>query len=300
MHYKLYRYTLTKLTEDSEREVHPDKHYKIFSRSKGKDGYGQLSEYRGKKDSVLMYLREYRSDFTGLIGRHSTEREITAYLEKDDETTTQRVGDDDYPHAAFVCIPRLRMIACIDNSQVKADGAMGRLHQILIQRQKVIFVVQAITETFDLRKAVQRFRLIDVTFDVLPVNPHSEDLGLALDESRALDHIRKISGKATATPAHPLTLNGGFLTSVQQLQKSGHAKVGFVGLTEDNIEVKVQKPGQTTELSEDGEEAVWGENVGVKINIPGKHDYPFPQSHVTLIRKIARKFMKAGVDEDDE
>ena len=85
-----------------------------------------------------------------------------------------------------------------------------------------------IKESFDLRKAVDRFRLIEVTFDIYPVNPHTGDLGLKLDESRKLDHIKKLSGKATAPPSTPLTLGGGFLTSVQQLQQSGHAELALL------------------------------------------------------------------------
>jgi len=124
-----------------------------------------------------MYLRDYHYDFIGLVGRHSTEREITAYDKREDETLQLDVTDDDYPHAPFVCMPRLRMIACVDSAKVSADGAMARLHQILVSRQKAFFVVEAITETFDLRKAVKRFKVIDVTFEILPVNPHSGDLG---------------------------------------------------------------------------------------------------------------------------
>jgi hypothetical protein len=78
MHYKLYRYRITKIVgKDREVAVHPDDHFKTFFKSKGKDSYGDLAEYRGKKDSVLMYLRDFHYDFIGLIGRHSTEREVT-------------------------------------------------------------------------------------------------------------------------------------------------------------------------------------------------------------------------------
>ncbi|SDS01491.1 hypothetical protein [Bradyrhizobium canariense] len=299
MHYKLYRYTLTKIVGEKEREIHPDHHFKLFQRSRGTDAYGELAEYRGKRDSVLMFVREYRSDFVGLIGRHSTEREVTSYDANEDETYQIEVDDDDYPNAAFVCLPRLRMIACSDSNQVRADSAMSRLHQILVHRHRAFFVVEPIKETFDLRKAINRFRLIEVTFDIFPVNPHTGDLGLKLDESRKLDHIKKISGKATAPSSEPMTLEGGFLTSVQQLQQSGHAKVGFVGRTDEGTEVKVPKPGRTTELAVDEEDSVRDESVGVRINVPEKLAYPFNQAYVTRIRKIARQFESSGVDDED-
>ena len=277
MHYKLYRYELS--TPDG-REIHPDKHFGFFDKSKGKGLYGELTEYRGKRDTVLMYLRDYHFDFVGLVGRHSTEREVTQYDEREDQTEQVDVGDDDYPNAAFVCMPRLRMIACVDSAKVKADGAMMRLHQIMAYRQHLLFAVDAITETYDLRKAIKRFKIVEVTFEIFPVNPHSDDLGIKLDESRKIDHIKKITGAAQTPPSDPMKLQGGFLTAVQQLQQSGHAKVGFVGLTDDGIEVKVQKPSKRLRLSSSDDEFVTGENVGVKINIKEKVQYPFPKHHV--------------------
>jgi hypothetical protein len=298
MHYKLYRYSLV---GRNGRAIYADKHYSEFSRAKGADDFGELSPYRRKKDSVLMYLRDFHYDFIGLIGRHSTEREITAYDEREDETEIKKVVDDDYPHAPFVCMPRLGLIACVDGAKLRADAAMSRLHNILAHRRKLLFVVEAITETFDLRKAIKRFNIIEVTFELLPVNPHSDDLGLKLDESRKIDHIRRIVGTAQALPSDPMKLDGGLLTAIQQLQTSGHAKVGFVGRTDDKVEVKVEKPAKSQKLASSDDESVFGENVGVKINIKEKVEYPFPRNHVMLIRSIARKFLRQSIaDEDDD
>lgn len=296
MHYKLYRYTLETPTG---KAVFADKHFSEFSKAKGKDEFGELSPYRRKKDSVLMYLRDFHFDFIGLIGRHSTEREITTYDDIDDSVEQLNVGDDDYPYAAFVCMPRLGMIACVDSAKLRADAAMARLHMILSHRRGLLFVVEAITETFDLRKAVKRFKIIEVTFEILPVNPHSGDLGLQLDESRKIDHIRRIVGNAQALPSDPMKLDGGFLTAVQQLQLSGHAKVGFVGRTEDKVEVKVEKPSKPQRLASEEDESVFGENVGVKINIKEKIEYPFPKHHVMLVRSIAKKFSHSAVGDEE-
>jgi hypothetical protein len=248
-----------------------------------------------------MHLRNYHYDFVGLIGRHSTEREVTAYDVDDDITVQVAVEDDDYPHAAFVCLPRTGMITCTDGGQIKANAALSRLHQILAHRKRLLFVFDEIKETFDLRKAVKRFRLTEVTFEVHPVNPHTEDLGNQLDESRKLDHIKKLNGAAHGAISEPLTLDGGFLTAVQQLQKSGHAKVGFKGYTHDKrIEVSVPKPSQAKPLSDHEEQEVSGENVGVRINIPGKQDYPFPESFVHEMRQLARSFAGTELEDKDE
>jgi len=297
VHYKLYRYYLN--TKD-DRQVHPDKHFSVFNASKGRDSSGEFTEYRGRKNSVLMYVQKYGANFTALVGKHSTERAVTAYDEDEDVTEELEVEDDDYPNAAFMCFPRIWMIACLDSSKVRADSAMERLHLIINRRQKLVFNVEEIRETFDLRKAVKRFRLTEVTFEILPVNPHTEDLGKRLDESRKLDHIRKINGAAHAPFSEPMTLDGGFLTAIQQLQQSGHAMVGFVGQTNDRIEVKVPKPAKARRLAESEEQEVFGENVGVKISVKERFKYPFTRQQVTEMRLIAAKFVNIQVGDPDE
>jgi hypothetical protein len=128
MHYRLYRYSLTKVVGEKEREIHPDQHFKIFSNSRGADAYGELAEYRGKRDSVLMYVREYRTDFVGLIGRHSTQREVTSYDATEDEAYQTEVDDDDYPNAAFICFPDVAVEFLIVNEGERRPG--GRRKKI--------------------------------------------------------------------------------------------------------------------------------------------------------------------------
>jgi len=86
----------------------------------------------------------------------------------------------------------------------------------------MLFVFKPVSQTFDLRKATNRFRITQVDFEVLPVNPHTGDLGQQLGESKKLDHIQKLKGKAEAKPNDALKLAGGFLTAIQELQQSGH------------------------------------------------------------------------------
>ncbi len=76
MQFKLYRY---ELSAPDGKEVNPDRHLKLFDQAKGPDLYGEFAEYRGRKDSVLMHIRNYGLDFIGLVGRHSTERAIWGF-----------------------------------------------------------------------------------------------------------------------------------------------------------------------------------------------------------------------------
>lgn len=296
MRYKVYRYSLI---AEKGKVIGPDNHFQIFDKSKGPDAYGDYAEYLGRKDSVLMHVRRYRSDFTALIGRHATEREVTNYDQKDDVTLNVPVEDDDYPHAAFICIPRLSTIACADGGKMKADSAMQRLHRIIGHRQNIIFEVQAYKESFDLRKAEKRFKLTEVTFEIFPVNPHTGDLGKQLDQSRKLDHIKKLQGKASAPSSNPLKLNGGLLTAVQELQASGHCNIGFTGLTDDNIEVKVPRQKQRLQLSESSDVSVAGENVDVVVSFPqSRMKYPFPEHHVHQVRRVVKAIIASEEGDD--
>ncbi len=218
MLYKLYKYTLERR---DGRPILTGQHFEIFNTSKGFDPFGRSAMYRGRDNALLMYIQKYGVDFGGLIGRHSTEREVTLYDQADDKTDTIPVADDDYPNVAFLCFPRMHMLVCVDGSSIKASSAVSRLHAILSHRKQLIFVGQPLTENVDLRRAVKRFKLTEVTFEVLPVNPHTGDLGYLLDDNRKKDHIKKIVGKLESTKGDPLKLNGGLLEQIQQLQLSG-------------------------------------------------------------------------------
>ena len=295
MQYVIFKYTMT---GTNGKPVALDDHYKIFQKAVGSDEFGQFTSYRGKKDAVIMHLRPYRSDFTGLVGRHATEREINRYNEVEDEVFIIRDEDDDYPHTPFICFPRLNAIAVIHGSQITSNSAIARIHQIILSRTKVFATFEALREPSDLRKAVRRFNVTEVNFEILPVNPHTGRLGKFLDKSRARDHIAKIVGRAEATEAKPLVLDGGFLSAVQQLQQSGHAKVGFKGRTSRGTIVSVAKPEKPHELSESGEEIVYGEQVDIRVKFPiSRLKYPFDQSHITDVRSIIRQFEKPIEDE---
>jgi hypothetical protein len=287
MHYKFFRYSISSKRGDI---IAPDRHYDGFVKSIGPDMANEFAKYRNQKNAVLMYLRKFGSDFSGLVGKHSTEREVTNYDRVEDETSTKVVADDDYPHAPFVCMPRLGIIACVDGAILGADSAMARLHAILAHRTNQFFVIEAIRESQDLRKAVALFNLTEVSFEVNPVNPHTGPLGMELDEDRAKDHIRKIKGKVEAVESKPLVLEGGFLTQVQQLQKSGHAKVGYKGVMDNGVRISVSKPQNTRELGDEIKDVVHGEELDVKVEFPGfRMRYPFDQKHVTDVRTVARR-----------
>jgi len=294
MQYKFYHYTLE--NEDGW-EVPPDDHWGLFESAISTDDSGMLATYRGQPNAVLMHLRQFRSDFSGLVGKHSTEREITSYNELVDETESIIVDDNDYPHTPFVCMPRLKIIACVDSAKIHANSAMARLHVILGHRTKCNFVIESIRESQDLRKAISRFKITEVSFEVLPVNPHTGTLGQLLNDSRALDHIQKIKGKAEATEASPLKLAGGFLSQIQELQQSGHAKIGYKGVADFGVLISVSKPDKALELEEDEENVAHGENLDVKVDFPRMRiSYPFQQAHITQVRTIARRFL----DEENE
>lgn len=286
MQYKIYSYTLE---DRSGRLISPDKQYEIFEHSTGYASGNRLATYRGKNDAILMHVRKYGSDFAGRIGKHATEREVTEYNTHVDEAREVVRADDDYPHTLFICFPRLKTIAIKEGGTPSADSAVSRLHAILIQRASLTLTCEALRAPLDLRRAVERFRVTEVTFEVLPVNPHTGRLGRLLDMGNGRDHVKKLKGKAEATRADPIQLNNGIVTAIQQLQSSGHAKAGFRGYTDDGVEVIVPKPKETREFGDIEDESRRSEEIDVKLFIPETPSFPFQQSHVTAIRTAIRR-----------
>jgi hypothetical protein len=288
MQYKLYRYTLERR---DGRPLPSGQHFDVFNSSKGYDPFGRSAKYRGRDNALLMYIQKYGVDFGGLIGRHSTEREVTQYNQREDKASTVPVEDDDYPNVAFLCFPRMQMVACVDGSSITASSAISRLHAILSQRKQLIFVAQPLLENVDLRRAVKRFRVTEVTFEILPVNPHTGDLGLLLDENRKKDAIQKIVGRLEASKAKPLQLNGGFLEQIQQLQQSGHGRVGFEGYDDRGTLIQVPKPKSPKPLREEEDEAAAGAEQQIKIELPSTREaFPFGREHVNYIKQICIAF----------
>jgi hypothetical protein len=97
------------------------------------------------------------------------------------------------------------------------------------------------------------------------------------------------------SPAKPLKLNGCFLTQVQELQASGHGRVGFVGVDAKGTQVQVPKPKDAHALPEDEDKVAPGMSPAVRISLPGlRKDYPFTEAHVHHIKQIATFFVKAS------
>jgi hypothetical protein len=244
--------------------------------------------YRGQPNAVLMHVRRTGAVFCGLIGKHSIEREIVRYDAPSDTAEANIVRDDDYPSAAFICHPELGMIACVDGSPINAKAAMSRLHAILAHRTRAIFNYFPIREAGDLRVATSRFRVTQIDYDVYPVNPHTGALGLLLDENRKQDHIQKMAGKLSGSVSNPIKLNGGFATQIQELQTSGHSRVGFTARTNDDVEIKVPKPPEPTPLDGEDAEPSFPE---VRISFPGfRVAYPPQATHIEQIVNIMEAF----------
>jgi len=290
MFYKLFEYSI----ERDDVLIEPDRHLRMFHSAKGHDENGHLAIYRGQQNAVLMHVRAHRELFTGLIGKHSTEREITKYDDDSDVTRNSLERDDNYPHTPFICIPKIKMIACVDSSLISAQAAMARLHAILAHRARAFFVVRPVRQVDDLRFAARNFRLTEVDYEILPVNPHTKDLGRQLDESRMRDHIQRLKGKAIGSEARPLRLGGGFLSSVQELQESGHSRVGYTGVTGDGIEIKVPKPKEARELPRARpEDQPTEETPAVRVRFKGEPVvYPFSRDHLERVVTVMRIFSR--------
>jgi len=288
--FKLYRFSAD---DNRDKKIGVDRVVDIFKRSVGRDSSGEFTKYRGKKDAVLMYLRTYKSDFTGLIGRFSSERLVSFYNDNNDEVVSESVADDDYPHVPFICFPRLGCLLCADKAVMRADAAVSRLHQILAHRTQSFFVFDAFSESVDLRVAVKKFNVYEVNFEIYPVNPHTGDLGAALDNSRKKDFINSIKGKMVAKQNSKMQLNGGLLTSIQQLQQSGHAKTGFKARTEDGVEIDAPKQinrRKLHEVDDDLDESL-EDSVSIRINVNDDDKYPFDLAYIIKMRSIVRKIL---------
>jgi len=117
-----------------------------------------------------------------------------------------------------------------------------------------------------------------------------------------MDHIRKLKGTVSATSTEPIKLNGGFASSLQELQLSGHARLGFNAQSDSGTHVTVSMPKDAQKLDEDEEKISFGEQVDVMAEFPKlRLSYPFHQGHITDVRKVSKDLAKPleGSNEQD-
>lgn len=295
MFYRLFRYHL-----DNERgPISENSHYKAFRDSRAKDENGRLAIYRNKEDSILMHVRGGERRFCGRVGRQATQREITRYRESDDVADDVVVADSNIPNVSFLCVPEISMIACEDGVDISAESALRRLHVILSHRRRLVFIFSEIDTQTDLRQAAAQFSLIKVSFEVMPVNPHSGDLGLKLDANNKLDNIGRMRGEVVARNKNkPLKLEGGTLEAIEQLRASGHAAVGFNAVTKQGTEISVKKTSDDDVGSskksaddEDLDQSIGGKSA-VRISFKDRPQYPYRQDHMDELEGIMRSFRK--------
>lgn len=289
MFFKFFEYSL----ENDDGKLPSETHRDIFRKARGFDEDGLLVKYRGQRNSILMGVRKAGDFFTGLIGRHSEQRDVTDYDANEDAPARKTVDDDDYPNTPFVCWPKKKGIAICDSAPISAGSAVQRLHAILYDRAGVEFSVTPIKEFDDLRFATNNLRIIEISFETVRVNPHTEALGMAWNESAVQDHVTKVAGKLVATSAKPVELNGGIATQIQQLQKSGHCRVGYTGLTPKGVKIKTQKPRHLRALPDDDSEIPdeQAPDVRVKFDNFGK-SYPLEADDISRVADALSVLLK--------
>lgn len=287
MRFQIFNYSL----QFKGRDIAPDKHFEIFNRSKGSNNSGEFTEYRGRKDAVLMQVEKIDNVFTGLIGKHNSERLVRKYSTIDDILIEEVEQDDDYPYAIFYCDPRRNEIAISKSSDITVNSAIGRITKILYARTSAEIVFTSIVAAYDLRAAIKSINIRRVDFEIYQVNPHTKDLGLSLDENKKKDFIDTLMGSMTAERGKRLRLNGGFLSATQQLQESGHAVIGYTGDI-DGIQIQVPKKklrAKPKPLDEDETKEV--NEVTIDIGDEQRR-YPLSSSIIGKFRNIFAVFRK--------
>lgn len=290
MFFKFFSYSL----ERDGQEIPADEHLKNFRASRGKDENGEFVNYRGQRNSVLMSVKKSGDVFTGLVGKYSDKREITDYDNNEDETKQISVRDNDYPNTPFVCAPKLKGIAIGDSSPVVATSAIRRLHAILQSRANATFVAEPIKNIDDLRFATNAFKVTEISFETYPVNPHTGVLGKLWDRASKRDHVKKVVGRLFGTAEKPIKLNRGLASQIQQLQASGHSKVGYTAIGNDGLELKLPKPREIRPTSPDEGIVQSGlPDVRVKLREFGDQ-YPLSNDEINRVLRALRALLSAS------
>jgi hypothetical protein len=250
MYWKFYSYDLYSF--DQEQALAPQEHYAIFAKAKGFDREGKLAPHRKKSDAILMEIKRQGRAISLIAGKHVTERNVQVYRNDRDELTERLELDNNYEGALCLFWPDINKCAVSDQQNLRARSAIARINAVVNFRRLAWFVANPVTQARDLEELTKNYMVHEVSFEIRPVNPHTGPLGEKLDKSNKKDQIRRLIGKAQANGSTGLALNGGTLSEVNELYKSGHATIGVKAKNENGTELVIPRPSFESERSGTG------------------------------------------------
>ncbi|MCB2186962.1 MAG: hypothetical protein KQJ78_11125 [Deltaproteobacteria bacterium] len=208
----------------------------------------------GAKDTALIQLRTTLIEF---INEDDSEdviyfnivRELTTRLRKeynDKLDVLEEVVEEgkDMMLGMVVCLPGRGLMAVEDSSGKEALGAqstVARLRSVVRVFEGHRFMSALAASSNEVRSAIARWEVDNVSFRVWPYNPHPKKAGEHLAALLAPGKV-EVSGSIKPYKNGQIDLQqGGFVNEVVELGTTKHAEYGVTGKTSDGYRARIQK-----------------------------------------------------------
>ena len=194
---------------------------------------------------------KYISFGIGYIVEFRVERRLNRDTEK---VEVAMVESDDLRSTRAVLVPRFGVSAFKDGSgdQVSATGGAGRTSAIVAMYTEGAAEFEETASQQDVDQAMERLRLVEMTFDVRPFNPHPSVPGDMLHELLQKANVGKMSAKTTPHPGGGLTTDEeGIVSEARGMSAKGYGHFGIKAETEAGAQVSYKKPPLRGEVDKD-------------------------------------------------
>ncbi|MDF2232210.1 hypothetical protein P2H44_06550 [Albimonas sp. CAU 1670] len=244
--FAIFRYTMS---NSEGEEIDHSHHLAEFDNIKGKKAPYRVRDPE-KNDEKHFVFDISDSKLSGLdyfsfgVGYQITER-----LERQLNPRTEKISPvyrdaNDMRYTRAVFVPAYGVCAFRDGSgdDLSATGGAGRVRAIFEHHGEIAFDYIATANRNDVSKALKKLRLIELTFEVRPFNPHPSVPGDELHKLLSIAKVDKFTGKARpADGGHMVPDSGGLVSEVDGLTQKSYGHLGLKATTSEGAEVVYKK-----------------------------------------------------------
>jgi hypothetical protein len=260
--------------------------------------HGPKAEMARHLDSLVMRPREFSLDghraLAWSVGRRIGTRVSAEYDPGKDRLEFNTVNDAGIQYADFLAIPELGVLAVDDragDTHLGGKAAIGRFRSIFSHIPHGFFDIELTTNTDDVHRALEHWRITEFSFVVRPYNPHpTSDMMKDFSDAMSREKIARLSGTARSGEGQYLDpKQEGQMAAAIELADAGYGQYGVKGTTPDGHEAQIKQPTFNEERSKNQKKQDQPRELRIIIQTDGDEDDVFIDALRALLNFYAQR-----------
>lgn len=212
----------------------------------------------------------------------------TEYDRTNNKLSVKWERSTDVRHSRAIFLLDDDIVAFRDGSgdRLTADSAVARFRAILEFHTECEFEYDRTASSADIKKALNRLKVTEFSFDARPFNPHPSKPGDILDKLLQNANVGKLRGVAKSASDEGLSVSDdGLIDEVTGMADKNYANFGMKGETKTGSTVSYKKQRLTGDKQKDREHAEQARNL--RVSVPSDDEETSEEEYVVMaIREI--------------